>query len=58
MRDRDHSEDLVIHGRIILKCIVKGQISKNSHTLTHTLAPTFCAMDHFEGVTLANEKTP
>ena len=49
LRDRDHSEDLVVRGRIILKCIFKGQMSKNSPTLTHALAPTFCATDHFEG---------
>ena len=58
LRDRDHLEDLVIYGRIILKCIFKGQMSKNSHTLTHALAPTYCATDRFEGVTLATEKTP
>jgi hypothetical protein len=49
LRDRDHSESLVVHGSIILKCIFKVQISKNNHTLTHALTPTFCATDHFEG---------
>jgi len=58
LRDRDHSENLVVHERIILKCIFKGQMSKNSHTLIHALTPTFCSTDHFEGVTLAAEKTP
>jgi len=53
-RDRDHSED-VVHGRIVLKYIFKGQMSKNSHTLIHALAPTYCATDNFEGVTLATE---